>query len=166
MSEHQKQTILRFALIFFGILAMFGAVVVKIVYIQTVEREAWEQRSQQNRVNITRPIPAIRGNIYDANMQLLASSIPQFSIHMDTRVEALHLGGDTLFWQYVDTLANGFSRIIGDKSATEYRNVMVSAFRGQTKRDIRLTYKRISYTQRKAIEQLPLVSRGVSKSGV
>ena len=166
MSEHQKQTILRFALIFFGILAMFGAVVVKIVYIQTVEREAWEQRSQQNRVNITRPIPAIRGNIYDANMQLLASSIPQFSIHMDTRVEALHLGGDTLFWQYVDTLANGFSRIIGDKSATEYRNVMVSAFRGQTKRDIRLTYKRISYTQRKAIEQLPLVSRGVYKSGV
>ena len=168
MSENLKQTILRFALIFIGISVMFVIVLAQIVYIQTAEKDKWEKASKQSRASITRPIPATRGNIYDCHNRLLASSMPQYTIHMDTRVEALHLGGDTLLHQYVDSMAEGFSRIIGDKSAAEYKQIMTRAFYGKTNRErnIRLTNTRISYTQRKELLQLPLVCRGVYKSGV
>jgi cell division protein FtsI (penicillin-binding protein 3) len=168
MSDNLKQTILRFALIFIGILVMFIVVLAQIVYIQTVEKDEWEKASQQNRTKITRVLPATRGNIYDCNNQLLASSMPEYTIHMDTRVEALHLGGDTLFHQYVDSMAEGFSRIIGDKTAAEYKHIMTRAFYGKTNRErnIRLTNTRISYTQRKELMELPLVRRGVYKSGI
>ena len=168
MSDNLKQTILRFALIFIGISVMFVIVLAQILYIQTAEKDKWEKASKQNRATITKPIIATRGNIYDCQNRLLASSVPQYSIHMDTRVEALHLGGDTLFHQYVDSMAEGFSRIIGDKSAAEYKQIMTRAFYGKTNRErnIRLTSSRISYTQRKEIMQMPLVRRGVYKSGI
>lgn len=168
MSENVKKTIVIFAFIFGFIFLMFGMVVAKIFYIQTVEHEKWEKLSSENRTSNTRAIPATRGNIYDAQGRLLASSIPQYTLHIDTRVEALHQGGDTLFWQYVDSMAMGLSEIIGDKSAADYREKMVKAFRGKTvrERDIRLCSGRVSYTQRKEIEELPLICRGHYKSGI
>lgn len=168
MSEKTKFTIILFAVLFIFIAVGFGAVVAKIVYIQTVEREKWESLSGENRTNSTRPIPATRGNIYDAEKRLLASSIPQYNIYMDTRVEALHQGGDTLFWQYVDSISEGLSQIIGDKSPDAYRQRIITAFRGRSvrERDIRLTTVRVSYTQKKEIEQLPLIRRGYYKSGI
>lgn len=164
MSDNLKRTIIRFAIIFFGIMAMFIVVICRIVYIQTAEREQWEKLGNAKREASTRVARATRGNIYDEEGRLLASSIPQYRMYMDTRVEALHLGGDTLFWQYVDSMAIGFSQIIGDKTASEYRRIMVNAFK--QKRYALLTKTSISYTQKKAIEQLPLVRRGQYKSGI
>ena len=116
MSENVKHTILRFAVVFGIILVLFVVVFARIISLQTVHRAELEAKVA-HRDSVYRTDKGIRGNIFDCEGRLLASSVPQYSIHMDTRVEALHLGGDTLFWQYVDTLANGFSRIIGDKSA-------------------------------------------------
>ena len=168
MSEKVRTTVVIFAIIFILITLGFGAVVAKIIYLQTVEQDKWEKLSGANRTKTTHTIPARRGNIYDAEGRLLASSLPQYNIYMDTRVEALHQGGDTLFWQYVDSMATGLSRIIGDKSAQDYRHKMITAFRGKSTReqDIRLSSTRVSYTQKKDIEKLPLICRGHYKSGI
>lgn len=168
MSEKTKTTIITFAIIFILITIGFGAVIAKIIYLQTVEYDKWEQLSGANRTKTTYPIPARRGNIYDAEGRLLASSIPQYAIYMDTRVEALNQDNGALFWQYVDSIANGLSQVLGDKSASDYRQKIVSAYRGRSvkERDIRLTTTRVSYTQKKEIEQLPLISRGYYKSGI
>lgn len=168
MSEKTKTTIITFAIIFILITIGFGTVIAKIIYIQTVEYNKWERLSGANRTQTTYPIPARRGNIYDSEGRLLASSIPQYAIYMDTRVEALHQDNGTLFWQYIDSISNGLSQILGDKSASDYRQLIVDAYRGRSvkERDIRLTTKRVSYTQKKEIEQLPLISRGYYKSGI
>ena len=168
MSENVKKTVIRFAIVFIVITLAFVVVLFRIGYIQTVEKDKWEKASQKSRTKITRDIPAIRGNIYDCQERLLASSIPLYYIHMDTRVEALHLDEGALFYQYIDSLAEGFSRIIGDKSAAEYKQKIMTAYRGKknSERDILLSSKRITYPQRKELQQLPLVRRGVYKSGV
>ena len=116
MSENVKNTVMLFAVIFLVITVGFGAVIGKIIYVQTVEREAWEKHSGENRSNSVRPIPPRRGNIYDAEGRLLASSLPQYNLHMDTRVQALHLDNGELFWTYVDSIADGLSQIIGDNA--------------------------------------------------
>lgn len=168
MSDNQRNMILRFAVVFLLIFAGFIAVMVKIVLIQTKERDQW-LRIAEGQVKTNQPIQATRGNILDSEGRLLASSMPQYYISMDTRVEALHLGGDTLFYHYVDSIANGLSRIVGDRSSDEYRNIMVSAFKsnkGKGKRINKLTKRRITYTEMKDIKRLPLVRRGVYKSGI
>ena len=162
MSENLRNTILRFAIVFVVIALLFVLVFVRIIAIQTVQRDRWESLVDKRESNY-RTIRAIRGNIFDCDGRLLASSVPQYSIHMDTRVEALHLDGGELFWSHVDSIAEGLSRIVGDQTKEEYRSRMVNAYREG--RNIRLSGERISYTQLKEIKALPLIRRGVYKSG-
>lgn len=167
MSDKLKNMVLRFAVIFGVMILLFACVIAKIVYIQTAERDKWEKiAGQQEMTDVT--ITPIRGNILDANGNLLAGSLPQYYINMDTRVEALHLKNGELFYQYVDSIAQGLSRIIGDESASTYREKMCRAFKGKTykERNIRLSNSRINYIQKKQIEQLPLIKRGRYKSGI
>ena len=166
MSENVKHTVLRFAIVFGVILLFFGVVLARIISLQTIHRSELEAMVA-DRDSVYKTIKAVRGNIFDCEGRLLASSVPQYSIYMDTRVEALHMNKGKLFYEYVDSIAYGLSRIVGDQTPEEYRNKIVKAYRGKTRseRDIRLTTKRISYTQLKEIKQLPLIRRGVYKSG-
>lgn len=167
MNDYLKKTILRFAVVFITILLLFVIVGIRIVKIQTVERDKWLGIASQ-RDKYKGKIKATRGNIYDCNGKILATSVPQYNIHMDTRVEALHLNNGELFWGYVDSIAEGLSRIIGDQTKEEYRTRMVNAYNGksQSECDICLSRERISDKQLKEIKQLPLVRRGVYKSGI
>lgn len=161
MSENLKNTVLRFAIVFAVITLLFVVVFVRIVVLQTAQRDKWE--GVVNREDNYKPIKAIRGSIYDCEGRLLASSVPQYRIFMDTRVEALHMDKGDLFWDHVDSIANGLSRIVGDQTKEEYRKRMVDAYRRG--KIVRLTNARISYTQLKEIKRLPLVCRGLYKSG-
>lgn len=161
MSENLKNTVLRFAIVFAVITLLFVVVFVRIIVLQTAQRDKWE--GVVNREDNYKPIKAIRGSIYDCEGRLLASSVPQYRIFMDTRVEALHMDKGDLFWDHVDSIANGLSRIVGDQTKEEYRKRMVDAYRRG--KIVRLTNERISYTQLKEIRRLPLVCRGLYKSG-
>lgn len=167
MSDKQKNMVTRFAVIF-GLIAFgFLCVLAKIIVIQTFERDKWMKiAEQQEKANLV--IEPHRGNILDANGNLLAGSLPQYYIHMDTRVEALHQKGGQLFYEYVDSIAEGLSSIIGDESPAVYRQRMIRAFNGKRYKDccIRLSRTRVNYIQKKQIEKLPLIKRGLYKSGV
>lgn len=144
MSDNLRHTILRFAIVFVMIALLFVVVFVRIIVIQTAQRDQWESLVDQRESNY-KTIKAIRGNIFDCEGRLLASSVPQYSIHMDTRVEALHMNNGELFWSHVDSIAEGLSRIVGDQTKEEYRARMVRAYRSKVRkeRNIRLSSKRI-----------------------
>ena len=95
MLDEQKNTVWRFAIIFILISLGFLAVLGKIIYIQTVERSEW-MKVAEKQVPTHRPIKATRGNILDCNGQLLASSMPQYYIYMDTRADALVINNSHL----------------------------------------------------------------------
>lgn len=163
MSEKQRNTTLRFAIVFGIIVIGFLVVMIKIIAIQTIEREQW-MRIAESQVKTNQPIAATRGNILDCKGRLMASSLPKYTVRFDPRVEALHQGGDTLFYRNIDSIAEGFSRIIGDRSADEYKRAFIKVFRENKK--IRRIVTKVSYTQRKELMQLPLIRRGVYKSGI
>ena len=164
MSDEQRNTVWRFAMIFIVIALGFVAVLAKIVYIQAVERDEWLKVAEKQ-VPTNRPIPATRGNILDCNGRLLASSMPQYYIYMDTRVPALHEKNGELFNKHIDTLALDLATIIGDKSAAEYKAKIVGAYRHGEKR-LRVCENRINYLQRQALEQNKLIKKGKYKSGI
>ena len=168
MSEQQTHMILRFAMIFVLIVIGFACVIVQILYVQNAKKETdkWEV-IEKSQIKTDIVILPNRGNILDVHGNILASSVPQYYVYMDTRVEALHLGGDTLFTKYVDSIADGLSRILKDTTAQYYRDRMRRAFYAKDNKDriIRIIPRRVNYIEKKQIEKLPLVRRGYYKSG-
>ena len=164
MSDEQRNTVWRFAMIFIVILAGFVAVLGKIIYVQTVERDEWLKVAEKQ-VPTNRPIQATRGNILDCNGQLLASSMPQYYIYMDTRVPALREKEGALFARHIDTLALDLATVVGDHSQAEYKARIVQAYRNHEKR-YRVCDHRINYLQRQALEQNQLIKKGKYKSGI
>lgn len=151
-------------MIFILIALGFVAVLVKIIYVQTVERDEWLKVAERQ-VPTIRPIKATRGNILDCNGQLLASSMPQYYMYMDTRVPALREHEGRLFVAHIDSLAADLARIIGDKSTEEYKARLTRAYHKQEKR-FRVCEHRINYLQRQALEQNSLIKKGKYKSGI
>ena len=164
MSDEQRNTVWRFAMIFIVILLGFIAVLGKIIYVQTVERDAWLKVAEKQ-VPTHKPIKATRGNILDCNGYLLASSMPQYYIYMDTRVPALHEKNGILFATHIDSLAHDLALIVKDKTAAEYKAQIVNAYRRGEKR-LKVCDHRINYLQRQALEQNALIKKGKYKSGV
>ena len=164
MSDEQRNTVWRFAIIFIVIFLGFVAVLGKIFYIQTVERDEWLKVAEKQ-VPTHKPITATRGNILDCNGQLLASSMPQYYMYMDTRVEALRQNNGKLFTEYIDTLAYDLANIVGGYSPTEYKARISQAFRKKDKR-FKVCDKRINYLQRQQLEQNALIKKGKYKSGI
>ncbi len=164
MSDEQRNTILRFALIF-GVIALgFAAVIGKIVYIQVFDSDRWLAIADKQ-VAVNQPIHATRGNILDCNGNLLASSMPQYYITMDMRVPALHEKNGKLFKESVDSLAYHLSRVVGDRSAAEYKQIITKAYRNGSKPQ-KITNKRIDYLQRRQLEQSYPICLGRYKSGI
>lgn len=164
MSDEQRNTIWRFAIIFIVITLGFVAVLVKIAYIQTVERDEWLKVAEKQ-VPTIRPITATRGNILDCNGRLLASSMPQYYMYMDTRVPALHEKKGALFTAHVDSLAKDLANIVGEYSQAEYKARIVQAYRKGEKR-LKVCDHRINYLQRQELEQNALIKKGKYRSGI
>ena len=164
MSDEQRNTIWRFAIIFIVITLGFVAVLVKIAYIQTVERDEWLKVAEKQ-VPTVRPITATRGNILDCNGRLLASSMPQYYMYMDTRVPALHEKKGALFTAHVDSLAKDLANSVGGHSQAEYKARIVQAYRKGEKR-LKVCDHRINYLQRQELEQNALIKKGKYRSGI
>ena len=164
MSDEQRNTIWRFAIIFIVITLGFVAVLVKIAYIQTVERDEWLKVAEKQ-VPTVRPITATRGNILDCNGRLLASSMPQYYMYMDTRVPALHEKKGALFTAHIDSLAKDLANIVGECSQAEYKARIVQAYRKGEKR-LKVCDHRINYLQRQELEQNALIKKGKYRSGI
>lgn len=164
MSDEQRNTVWRFAMIFIVILLGFGAVVGKIIYIQTVERDEWLKVADKQ-VPTHKPIAATRGNILDCNGQLLASSMPQYYMYMDASVPALHLDNGKLFYEHIDTLALDLANIVGEHTQSEYKARISQAYRKGEKR-LKVCDGRINYLQRQQLMENSLIKKGKYKSGV
>ena len=164
MIDEQRNTVWRFAIIFAVILCGFLAVMGKIIYVQTVERDEWLKVAEKQ-VPTRKPIQATRGNILDCNGQLLASSMPQYYMYMDASVPALHDNNGHLFTTYIDTLARDLSLIVPEHTQAEYKARITRAYLRSDKR-LRVCDHRINYLQRRELERNPLLKKGKYKSGV
>lgn len=143
----------------------------KTAYIMYVERDFWKQVSQRfiKRNVETKPT---RGNIYSADGELLASSLPQYKIFMDYMVvekdSARHVKEqnrrDSLLEVKVDSISEGLHKIFPDKSADEFKRHLLKG-REEESRNWPIYDQRISYIQFKAAKRLPLFRLPAYKGG-
>ena len=164
MTEPGKKIIGRFASVYILIVIMMGAIVYNILKIQTVERENWLELGKKNDKKDIKVRPN-RGNIYSADGQLMASSIPTYYVYMDTRVPALHEKEGALFYENIDSLAESLANYFKDKSKSAYKRDITNAY-NQKKAEYQFYKGRISYSQLKDLRKFPLFKLGRNKSGL
>lgn len=155
MSMMRRYTTI-FAILTFG----FLVVIVKAGYIVIVEGDTWRYLGEKSQDSIE-VIPS-RGNIFDCNGQLIASSLPTYILHMDCGAGGLT---SELLNHNIDSLSLCLSRLYGDHTPYYYRS-LISQGRRNRDRNLCLNKRELSYTQYKLVKQFPLFREGKNKSGL
>lgn len=156
-----KQGILaRVYLCFFFVLAYAVLVMVYAFRIQFIEGHHWKAMADSLMISEVE-IEATRGNIYACDGSLLATSVPVYTIYMDTRAEGI---SPEAFKQGVDSLALMLSLEFKDKSKNEYHQLLSRARRMKDR--YCLLQRRITYEQLKHVKDFPIFRLGRNRGGL
>ncbi len=132
-------------------------IVGQIMHIQFVDGDKYRAQADL-RIFKNDTIPANRGNLYDANGQLLATSINKFDIRFDAVAPS-----DNDFNELIGPLCDSLSRKL-NKSKSYYLSKLRKA-RSNRNRYVLLA-KNIKYSDYKHIKSFPLLSKGPYRGGL
>ena len=130
------------AMILLGVCILFSAG--KIVF--TPEGERWREVGEKETVIRDRVILPTRGNIFTHDGKLLASSEPLYSIYMDFWADGMKK--DTLV-KYVEPLSKGLSAMFGDRTAGQYRSLLLNNFSQREKEERQIEANKASGNNKK-----------------
>lgn len=103
-------------------------------------------------------IPSTRGNIYDVKGNLLATSMPVYTIALDVTQAS-----DTLFENNYRQLASGLANIFEGVTSAEYASKLRKA-RSANKQYLRLKSS-VRYSELQEVKKLPILREGRYKGG-
>lgn len=135
-------------------------IVLKIGKVQYLDGDELRIKAESIYIAL-RPVEAPRGNILSESGSLLATSLPYFKLHFDTKV----VPKDT-FMRYVDTLASCLAKYVDNEyTVGAYRDRLTAAREaGHRYFPIR---KNVGYLELEKIKQFPLFNKGGQyKSGL
>lgn len=131
----------------------------RIFVIQFIEGEEWRRRAEANTTQL-HTIEAVRGNIFDVNGALLATSVPYYEIAIDICAPSID---EKLFKEKRDSLALCLSNLFGDHTASEYLNILRKA---RNNRDRYVVLQRnVSYKNLQILKKFPILKKG-SRGGL
>jgi cell division protein FtsI (penicillin-binding protein 3) len=154
----KKSILLRVRVAFLFVVIFALAVIAKIGHIQFVQGEKWASMGERISFDYKR-VKATRGNIYSDNGSLLATSLPFYKIAFDAT-----LPNDDVFNKGVDSLAWQLSAFFKDKSARDYKEMLIDA-RATGKQYIVLNRKQINYQDKKKMTNWPIFRAGRLRGG-
>lgn len=157
--DKKKDILWRVYLIYF-IICLFGvAIISKLIIIQFVEGDMWREKAERFSTRFL-DIEAVRGNIYDANGSMLATSLPYYEVGMDVNTEAIT---KEVFSNNVDSLAWCLSNLFKDKSQKEYKRILRRA-RAEHDRWV-ILQRGVSYTDLQKMKRFPILRKGKNRGG-
>ncbi len=147
------------------------AVISKAAYEMFFRDKYWEtvrerMATQQN------DIPAVRGNIYSADGQLMVGSMPVYTLRMDFVVKdpndsiaerKLQVWRDSAFAADLDSFCLGLNHLFPDISVSEFRSKLLEGKR-RGRRNLAIKHN-VSYIKYKESLRLPYARHGRIKTG-
>ena len=150
----------RSGIVYFLIALLALALLVRILILQYIQHSKWANMSEKF-VFKTSEMPANRGDILTYDRRLLASSVPYYTIYMDTRSS----GMSAATWSGgIDGLSTGLAHILGERSAAGWKSLITEA----RKRGDRyfLVQRKVNYESLKQLRELPIFKEGQYKGGM
>ncbi len=146
----------------FGIIVLIAFCIVgRMAQLQYVEGDKYRAMADSLSTRYAN-VEAVKGNIYSYDGSLLATSVPEYELHMD-----MYAGGietDEVFYEKIDSLAWKLSDYFQDRSSKEYSRLMRDA-RRDNKRYF-LIKRKVSFQDLKAVKQFPIFNMGRYKGGL
>ena len=183
--KNKKVVLARYGVIVTGLL-LFAVMIVfsagKIVF--TSEGKKWREVGEIETVIRDRVILPKRGNIYTYDGKLLATTEPLYSIYMDFWADGMRK--DTLV-KYVDELSKELAKKFPDRSASQYKNVIMNGWNQREKEEqqirdnqakgidkrvalrsryVKILRNDISYVELKEIRTYPFWNQRSNRSGL
>ena len=134
MSKMNFGDVWRVLLIYVLMLVVGAAIVIKIIVIQTVDREELLEKARNADIRMVK-VPAVRGNIFSKNGTLLATTIPVFDVYFDPVAVP-----EERFNNEIGALSDSLSRMLKDNTKSQYINKFTKA-RNNNKRYVRIARK-------------------------
>ena len=126
----------------------------RICIIQFVEGTYWREKADAFTTKVE-DMEAVRGNIFDANGALLATSLPYYEIAIDVNTPAIT---DKLYRANRDSLALKLSELFHDKGPREYLKILNKA---RKEKDRYVLLKRnVSYKDLQTLKKFPILRKG------
>ncbi len=163
MSKQLKpkdQILARTGIIYGIVVVMAVAVFVRIIILQFVQSEKWA--AMADKVVFRREVDrAARGDILSDDGRILASSIPYYTVYMDTRSSGM---ADTTWARGISGLCRGLSQYVGVNSPDGWRAALTNA----RKRGDRyyLIKRHVSYETLSHLKELPILKYGKFRGGL
>ena len=156
----RDEIVWRSGIVYFTMVVVAVAILVRILVLQFVQHGKWSAMSEKY-VYKTTEMPANRGDILSYDGRLLASSVPYYTIYMDTR--STGMSAET--WSKgINGLSAGLAKHLGVRSADEWKAVIMEA----RKRGDRyfLIKRRVDYETLKELRKLPIFREGQYRGGL
>src|ERR1700752_1500721 len=118
--ENRKDILWRTYLVYIFMCVFALSIVYRIVQGQIIEGDMWSEKAKELTTAYVN-IDVSRGNIFDENGNLLATSLPYYEVGMD--VNAPSLSKDT-FNRYVGSLAEELATMFPDKNKKEFKKLL------------------------------------------
>jgi cell division protein FtsI (penicillin-binding protein 3) len=156
----RDEIVWRSGIVYFVIALLAIALLVRILILQYIQHGRWADMSEKY-VYKTAEMPANRGDILTSDRRLLASSIPYYTIYMDTRSS----GMSAVTWSRgIDGLSAGLARILGERSAAGWKSLITEARRRSDR--YFLIKRKVNYESLKQLKELPIFREGQYKGGM
>jgi len=126
----------------------------RICVIQFAEGDMWRAKAEAFTTKVE-DMEAVRGNIFDANGALLATSLPFYEIAVDINTPGIT---DKVFKANRDSLALLMSELFHDKSPREYLKILNKA-RKDNDRYV-LLKRNVSYKDLQTLKTFPIFRKG------
>lgn len=156
----RDEIVWRSGIVYFAVALIAVALLVRIIILQYVERGKWAAMGEKY-VYKTDEIPAVRGDILAWDGRLLASSVPFYSIYMDTKSTGM---SEEDWSEGISGLSSGLTWLLGERSSAGWRSELVNA-RKKGDRYFLITRK-VDYETLKKLKELPIFREGQYKGGM
>jgi len=158
--DKKKQILARAGILYLGIGVLAIAIFVQVIRIQFLQGDALRERSRELTLALEN-IKPLRGNIFSADGNFLAISLPKYEIRMDMKADGLK---KERFNENIDSLCWNLSNLFKDHSKEEYKRILKNAYRNGNR--YTLVKENVDYMQLQKARKFPLFRDGANKGGL
>ncbi len=156
----RKDILWRIYLVYIFVFLIACFIVARVVKIQIGEGQYWKERQNELTLHFAN-IEAVRGNIFDVNGQLLATSLPYYDVAVDMNADAIT---DDIFEDNLDSLSYSLSTLFPDRNQKQFRHLLLDAKNSGDR--YYMLRENVSYKELQELKKFPLFRKGQYKGGL
>lgn len=150
------------------LLCVLGLLIIRQLFIlQVSDRNRWLAMADTLNVHQT-DLPAIRGNIFDCNGNLLSTSIPVYDVSVDAT--AIGFANKDTFTKYIHPLAEKLADLFYDSTVSTNKTAAYYVQLFSRLRSDSVTYhliqRKVSYAEMLTLKTFPIFNLGKYKGGL